>query len=322
LDSATSSGFVLALSGGVGGAKLARGLAASVAPERLLVVCNTGDDFVHLGLHISPDLDSVMYALAAINDAGRGWGRRDESWNFLETLKDLAPEQSWFQLGDRDLATHVLRTAALRNGRSLSEVTQELCQAHGITCAVAPMSDDLIQTLVETEEGDLEFQHYFVRQRCEPVFRGLRLQGVENAWPAPAFSAALERDDLAAVVICPSNPYLSVDPILAVPGIGHRLEKLHARGTPVVAVSPIVGGEALKGPTAKMMRELGLEPSALAVARHYAERGLIDHFVLDQVDVQQRQEIEQLGLSVLVADTVMHDHEAGVRLAEEILQAL
>ncbi|REJ83476.1 MAG: 2-phospho-L-lactate transferase [Acidobacteria bacterium] len=310
---------VLALSGGVGGAKLARGLAAALDPEALLVVCNTGDDFEHLGLHVSPDVDSVLYALADVNDAERGWGRRDESWNFLETLRQLRPDEAWFQLGDRDLATHVLRTARLRRGDTLSTVTDELRRGLGVACTVAPMSDDLISTVVETDEGDLPFQEYFVRRRCEPAFRGMRLEGIEGAWPAPLFSQWLEHPDLGAVVICPSNPYVSVDPILAVPGALHRIAKSRRRGVPVVAVSPIVGGEALKGPAAKMLRELGHQASALAVARHYTERDLLDGFVLDRADAALEGAVAELGVRVLVTDTVMRSADDSQRLARELL---
>jgi LPPG:FO 2-phospho-L-lactate transferase len=322
-ESAEPQPRVLALSGGVGGAKLAAGLAAALPPQDLLVVCNTGDDFEHLGLHVSPDLDSVVYALAGVNDEERGWGRAGETWSFLDALGELGGE-TWFRLGDRDLAMHVERTRLLRGGHPLSEVTARLSAALGVRCAVAPMSDDAVRTIVlvaqdedaGTPPSELAFQHYFVRERCAPRVAGFRFEGVERATPAPALAAALRSDTLKAIVICPSNPYLSVDPILAVPGV---VELLRASRAPVVAVSPIVGGAALKGPAAKILRELGAGASAAAVARHYASREILDGFVLDRRDEADLATVETLGLTVVVTDSVMVTAEDRRRVAHATL---
>ena len=269
------NGSVVALSGGIGGAKLALGLSRVVPPERLIVVANTGDDFEHLGLSISPDLDTLMYTLAGVNDPEKGWGRRDETWTFMAKLAALGGE-TWFQLGDGDLATHVERTRRLAAGEPLSRVTDAFCRRLGIAPRILPMSEDRVRTRVRTSEGWLDFQDYFVRRRCAPEVKGLAYQGGAQARPHPEFSAALADARLRAVVICPSNPYLSIDPILALPGLR---EALTACPAPVIAVSPIIGGRAVKGPTAKMMRELGLRSTATAIAQHYD--GLIDLFVVD-----------------------------------------
>ena len=246
-------------------------------PDQLAIVVNTADDFVHLGLHISPDIDSVLYALADLNDPERGWGLAGETWNFMAAMERLGGE-TWFKLGDRDLATHVLRTQALAAGRTLSEVTALLARRLGIAHTVAPMSDDPVRSIVETDEGALDFQDYFVRRQCQPAFRGVTFQGAADAQPSAGFRDALDRAQ--AIVITPSNPFVSIDPILALPGVARRAAP--ARGRPVVAVSPIVGGKAVKGPLAKMMSERGVEPSALGVARHYGR--LVDGWIIDTVD--------------------------------------
>jgi LPPG:FO 2-phospho-L-lactate transferase len=270
-----SDGAVLALSGGIGGAKLALGLSRVLPPERLIVVANTGDDFEHLGLAISPDLDTLMYTLAGLSDPERGWGRRDETWTFMTALAALGGE-TWFQLGDGDLATHVERTRRLAAGETLSAITEDFCRRLGIAARIFPMSDDRVRTRVRTPDGWLDFQDYFVRRRCAPEVSELAYNGATQARPHPAFMVALADPRLRAVVICPSNPYLSVDPILALPGVRDALK---TRAAPVIAVSPIIGGRAVKGPTAKMMRELGLPVTAAAVAQHYD--GLVDLFLVD-----------------------------------------
>ena len=273
-----ADGIVLALSGGIGGAKLALGLSRVVPPDRLIVVANTGDDFEHLGLSISPDLDTLMYTLAELSDPDKGWGRRAETWTFMAALAALGGE-TWFQLGDGDLATHVERTRRLAAGETLSRITADLCRRLGVRANVLPMSDQPVRTRLRCAEGWLDFQDYFVRRRCAPAVMELAYDGAASARPQADFMAALVDPRLRAVVICPSNPYLSVDPILALPGVREALASCAA---PVVAVSPIIGGRAVKGPTAKMMTELGLQPTAVAVAQHYA--GLIDLYVVDHGD--------------------------------------
>jgi LPPG:FO 2-phospho-L-lactate transferase len=273
--SGSEDGAVLALSGGIGGAKLALGLSLVMPPDQLIVVANTGDDFEHLGLAISPDLDTLMYTLADVSDPERGWGRRDETWTFMAALGALGGE-TWFQLGDGDLATHIERTRRLAAGEMLSRITDDFCRRLGIAAHLLPMSEDRVRTRVRTPEGSLDFQDYFVRRRCAPEVVELSYDGAARARPHPAFMAALADTRLHAVVICPSNPYLSVDPILALPGVRDALKTCRA---PVIAVSPIISGRAVKGPTAKMMRELGLPVTAAAVAQHYD--GLIDVFLVD-----------------------------------------
>lgn len=304
----------VALSGGVGGAKLALGFYKAIAdPTELLVVANTGDDFEHLGLRICPDIDTVTYTLGGISNLELGWGRQDESWAFMETLSLLGGE-TWFNLGDRDLALHVERTRRLQTGETLSDVTADMANRLGIKAAIAPMADRDVRTIVETPEGPLAFQHYFVRDRCKPTVTGFRFNGAAEATPSSALDLALSGVGPDLVVICPSNPFISVDPILAVPGIRDRLLRL---GAPVIAVSPIVGGKAIKGPTAKMMDELGMDVTAAGVARHYA--GLIDGFVLDTVDKDAAAEVEDLGMNVLVTNTLMKSLDDRVMLAREII---
>lgn len=308
-------GRCLALSGGVGGAKLALGLSRVLPPEDLAVVCNTADDFDHLGLRVCPDLDTVMYTLAGISNRVTGWGQAHETWSFLEALGRLGGE-TWFRLGDRDLATHVERTRRLRAGENLIAVTAALCGALGVEASVLPMSDDPVRTVVGTPDGELGFQHYFVRERCVPAVTGFRFEGVDAARPAPDFIAALEDDATAAIVICPSNPFVSVDPLLALPGVEAALRNAPA---PVVAVSPIVGGQAVKGPAAKMMAELRMPVTAAAVARHYRERDLLDGFVVDHADAGEAAEIERAGLPTLVTRTVMESLPDRERLARDVL---
>lgn len=306
-------GHVVALSGGVGGAKLAYGLSRVLAPEDLTIVVNTADDFEHLGLTICPDIDTVAYTLADLSDRERGWGLAGETWNFMAALARLGGED-WFNLGDRDLAMHVERSRRLRTGQTLSHVTAELTRSLGVAPLVVPMSDDPVRTFAETDEGRLGFQHYFVRERCEPVVRAISFEGVEKAVMAPAFRAALSRPDLEAVLICPSNPYLSVDPILAVPGVR---EAIGARGAPCIAVSPIIGGKAVKGPTAKLMAELGVETTQAAIAAHY--HGLIDALVVDEADLDAVAELGGAHLRVLATPSLMVSDETRIALARACL---
>ncbi|MCS0496222.1 2-phospho-L-lactate transferase [Ancylobacter sp. MQZ15Z-1] len=302
---------VVAISGGIGGAKLALGLDRVLPPGALTVIANTGDDFHHLDLHVSPDIDTLLYTLAGLDDPVRGWGRKDETWTFMQALEQLGGE-TWFRLGDGDLATHVERTRLLGAGASLSAVTAELARRLGLASAIVPMSDQPVRTRVETDEGWLDFQHYFVRRQCQPRVLGLAFEGAAAARPAEAALEALADPALAAVVICPSNPYLSVDPILAVPGLRTAIEASRA---PVIAVSPVIGGQAVKGPTVKMMGELGLDPSAATVAAHY--RGLADIFVLDETDAGLD---IGAGLERAVAPTLMRTLEDKTRLARFVLE--
>ncbi len=306
------TGHVVALCGGVGGAKLAHGLAMALAPEDLSIIVNTGDDFEHLGFYIAPDLDSVTYALAGLSDPIRGWGRRDETWTFMRALKDLGGE-AWFQLGDGDLAVHVERTRRLVEGATLSEVTTHLCRALGITARVMPMSDDAVRTRVLTLEGWLDFQDYFVRRQCRPLVRAFEFVGADTARAQPQALGALRRKDLRAVIICPSNPFVSIEPILAVPAIRVALEQCEA---PVVAVTPIIGGKAIKGPAAKMMAELGLEVSVASVAGRYV--GLIDGFIVDATDALPQPEPP---IRFFRAATLMNADSDRLLLAHAVLRA-
>lgn len=309
------SGHVLALSGGVGGAKLAAGLAAVLPPERLTIAVNTGDDFEHLGLTVCPDIDSVVYALAGLNDTVRGWGVVDESWRMMERLGALG-EATWFNLGDRDMAMHIARSWRLRAGETLSEVTARLTGALGIGPRVVPMSDVPVRTQVETESGWLDFQHYFVREQCRPAARAIRFAGTPGAAMSPGLAEALARPDLAAVVLCPSNPFLSVDPILAVDGVR---DALAAREVPFVAVSPLVGGQSLKGPLGKLLGELGRANDNRAIAAHYA--GLVDHLIIDEADAADAEGLRATGICATVTGTVMYEAADRERLARVALSA-
>jgi len=303
----------LALSGGVGGAKLALGLANVLQAESLTIVANTADDFEHLGLQISPDLDTLMYTLAGLANPETGWGLAGESWNFMAALKELGGED-WFQLGDKDLATHVERTRRLKQGETLSQVTEALAASLGVTHKIVPMSDDPVRTFVKTKGEDLSFQHYFVRDKCVPAVQGFHFEGMNASRPAPDFLTAMTSPDLAAIIICPSNPFVSVDPIMLIPEIRELLPRTNV---PIVAVSPIVSGVAIKGPAAKMMAELGMPTSALAIAQYYS--GLIDALVIDTQDASAKQSIEDFDMSVLVTNTVMKTLEDKKTLARDVL---
>ena len=301
---------VVALAGGVGGAKFAAGLQETLPPGALTVIVNTGDDFEHWGLTICPDIDTVLYGLAGVNNPQTGWGRADETWDVLAEMERLGGED-WFRLGDKDVALHLLRNQWLKAGVNLTEVTDRLRQALGVPSRVLPMCNEPVRTLVHTDEGALPFQDYFVRRRCEPTFRGLTFVGAGKAELAPDAAEALRA--ATQIIICPSNPYLSVDPILSVPGLSRLVRESDA---PVVAVSPIVGGRAVKGPVAKMMREMGhLNHLPLTIVEHYA--GLLDGFVLDR---QDRAEESRLPLPALTTDTIMTDLPSKQRLAAEVLQ--
>ncbi|MBB3046573.1 LPPG:FO 2-phospho-L-lactate transferase [Litorivivens lipolytica] len=301
------TGKVVALTGGVGGAKLARGLIECLAPDQLLIVANTGDDFNHLGLSISPDLDSVMYALADLNDPQRGWGLAGESWQAMDALQQLGGAD-WFKLGDRDIATHLQRSVRLREGASLSQVTRELCAALGIQHRLVPMTNDRVSTMITTEQGELAFQEYFVREQCAPAVSAFRFDGIELAQPLPELMDWLAAPDLEAIIVCPSNPFVSVDPILQLRGVRAAIQ---AATAPVVAVSPIVGGLAVKGPAAKMMKELNMPATATAVAQWYGE--LLDGLMIDVVD---RELVDTIETKTRVLPTLMSDLESKVDLAQ------
>lgn len=299
---------ILAITGGVGGAKLALGLAKRLAPDEVLFAVNTGDDFTHLGLEIAPDIDTLTYTLAGLANPELGWGRADETWHFMDALERLGGE-TWFRLGDRDLALHVRRTSLLAAGASRTEATAAIAGSLGIAHRIAPMSDDPVRTMVHTPDGTLAFQHYFVRDRCAPTVTGFSFDGIEKSRPNPMILDWLS--GASGVVICPSNPFVSVDPLLRLPGMRAALVEAAA---PVVAVSPIVGGLAIKGPTAKMMQELRVPASAAQVAAHYGD--LLDGFVLDR---QDRALDGTLAPSTIVAQTVMLTLADRVALADTVL---
>jgi LPPG:FO 2-phospho-L-lactate transferase len=303
---------VLALSGGVGGAKLALGLYRILPPDTLTIVANTGDDFEHLGLSISPDIDTLLYTLSGQDNPELGWGRAGETWTFMAALEALGGE-TWFHLGDGDLATHVERTRRLHAGERLTEITDDFRRRLGIAARLLPMSDDPVRTRLRTPEGWLDFQDYFVRLRCEPVIDRLEFVGAPAARPYPGFLAALSDPGLRAVVICPSNPFISIDPILAIPGVRAALRNCPA---PVVAVSPIIGGKAVKGPTAKMMAELGLPVDAAVVAAHY--RDFLDVYIADEADAAA---VAGLGIPVVLTRTLMQSLADREAVARTVLDA-
>lgn len=310
LPSQATSLKVVALAGGVGGARLAHGLAQILPPENLTVIVNTGDDFEHLGLYICPDLDTVCYTLAGLANPATGWGRSAETWRALETLAALGGP-TWFRLGDHDLGLHLERTRRRRLGQPLSQVTRHFCRTLDIQVSVIPVSDDRVATWVDTDEGTLPFQEYFVHRQCQPKVSGFHFNGAEQAHPAPGVLEAIRQANL--VVFCPSNPWVSIDPILAVPGIRQAI-----MSRPTLAVSPIIGGQAVKGPAAKMFTEMQIEPSALAVARHYGN--MLAGFVLDNVDALQVQEIHSLEIKACLTNTLMRTTQDRARLAKEVVE--
>ena len=304
---------LLALTGGVGGAKLGLGFANILSSDELAFVVNTGDDFEHLGLRISPDLDTLMYTLSGEANAEQGWGRRGESFQFLDALAQLGGA-AWFRVGDRDMAVHVQRTALMRAGQNLTAATAQLNAALGIRHPVFPMSDDPVATIVHTRDGPMAFQHYFVRDRCAPTVTGFHFEGAEVADLNAALIDWLDAHPIDGIVICPSNPFVSVDPILAVPGMRDLLRRTTV---PIIAVSPIVKGMALKGPAAKMMEELDVPRTASAVAQHYGD--LLDGFVLDTADADLRHQIEAQGVLTHVTNTVMVSLPDRIQLAEQCI---
>jgi LPPG:FO 2-phospho-L-lactate transferase len=301
---------IVALAGGVGGAKLADGLSQIMDPQDITIIVNTGDDFEHWGLKICPDLDTVCYTLAGLANLETGWGRAGESWLVLENISRLSG-QDWFRIGDSDLATHLERTIRLKDGQPLSRVVRDFCRAWNIAPLVLPMTDQPVATMVDTlEKGELPFQEYFVHQRCEPTVKSFRFTGIDNALPAPGILDAIQQAD--AIIFCPSNPWVSIDPILNVKGIRSAIS-----GKLVMAVSPIIGGQAVKGPAAKMFTELGVVPSATAVAKHYGNT--LTHFVLDVQDTHLAGEIKKIGIQPLIFNTLMKSGEDRQQLAQNML---
>jgi LPPG:FO 2-phospho-L-lactate transferase len=307
------SGGVLALAGGVGGAKLAVGLARILDPDALTIVVNTGDDETFYGLHVSPDIDTVTYSLAGLANPETGWGYVGDTFNALETLKTLGAD-AWFGLGDHDLALHLRRTDMLRSGMTLSEVTLDLSGQMGVRHPIVPMSDQPVRTIIESTDGEMSFQEYFVHRRSEPEVIGLRFDGADSGSASPMFQTAMENAD--AIVFCPSNPFLSVDPILALPGVR---DLIAATGVPIVVVSPIIGGRAVKGPAARIFQTFAHKPpSALAVAEHY--EGMATHFVMDNEDEASLEAVEALGYQVLVTETLMTEAASKIALATAVCE--
>jgi LPPG:FO 2-phospho-L-lactate transferase len=308
---------VVALAGGVGGTKLADGLAHVLKPGKLTIIVNIGDDFEHCGLKICPDIDTVCYTLTGRANPSTGWGRADETWNAFESLEELGGPV-WFKLGDRDLGTHLTRTRLLSKGLPLSQVISNFCSAWGLQHNILPASDDAVPTMVETDEGLLPFQDYFVKRQCQPTVRGFIYKDSENARPAPGVLDAIYNADV--VVICPSNPWVSIAPILAINDIRTSLMTINGI---IVGVSPIIGGKAVKGPAGKMYAELGYKPTALTVAQHYESRkrgGLLNGFIIDQVDHHLKTMIENIGVNTLVSNTLMNTINDRQQLADQLLE--
>jgi len=305
---------IVALAGGVGAARFLDGLTRIVAPERLVVVGNVGDDAEIHGLHISPDLDTVMYTLAGVSDPVQGWGIRGDTFKCLDALGRLGAE-NWFRLGDRDLATHLYRTERLRHGATLSEVTRELTAAMGVRATIVPVTDQRLRTQLQTRNGTLEFQTWFVRRRARDRVTSLRFVGARDARPVDGLLELLASAE--GVIVCPSNPFISIGPILDVPGVREALRQLSA---PVAAISPIIGGRALKGPAARMMKSMGMRPSATAVAELY--RDFVDIFVLDTLDRAQESKIARLNMRTVVTNTVMTGLRQKKALAAAVLKAM
>ena len=302
---------VLALCGGVGGAKLALGLHHVLPPGDLMVAVNTGDDFEHLGLSISPDVDTVMYTLGGVSNPELGWGRAGETWNFMAEIERLGGE-TWFRIGDKDLAVQIERTRRLGAGEPLSAITVDMSRHFGVVSRVVPITNDLVRTMIVSDEGTLDFQHYFVQRRCEPEVKSLAYAGAADARVLPEIRQLLEQDSLQAIVLCPSNPWLSLAPMLEMPSFREVLRESTA---PVIAVSPLVGGQAVKGPTAKIMGDLRLEVSSATIASYY--EGIIDGFVLDNSDAHLAL---QIPVATHVTSTLMKTTADKQRLAREVME--
>jgi len=307
---------ILCLCGGVGGAKLALGFSKILSPQQLSIVVNTGDDFEHLGFPISPDIDTVIYTLAGMSNKAQGWGIEGETWEFMEQQTKSGGE-NWFKLGDKDLETHRTRKQLLAQGLTLNETTDRIAKKYNVKHTIVPMSNHKVSTFVKTVNADLAFQHYFVREQCQPVVTGFYFRGIEQAQPSPLFLKALDDPDLSAVIICPSNPYVSIDPILSLSGIKEKLRSIKA---PVIAVSPIIGGKAIKGPTAKMMHELELAKTSQTIAGHY--RDFLDLLIVDDSDAAEINSVEAMGIRCLSTATLMKSDTDKEKLARFILANL
>jgi LPPG:FO 2-phospho-L-lactate transferase len=305
---------VVALAGGVGGAKMAYGLSQVLRPQNLTILVNVGDDFEHYGLRICPDLDTVCYTLAGLANPVTGWGVVDESWTAMRAAAILGGP-TWFQLGDRDLGTHLERTRKLRSGQTLSEITQDFCKAWKIQVRVLPITNSIVPTIVHIEEVDLTFQEYFVQRRCEPKIKNFTFVNADVSTPAPGVLDALKEAQL--ILICPSNPFVSIDPILAIPGVLQTIQEQRMGGGVIIAVTPIIGGKTVKGPAAKMFLELGIQPSAFAVAEHY--QGIITGLIVDEKDRCQESVIRELGIQTKITDTLIPNPIEQQRLAHEAL---
>jgi LPPG:FO 2-phospho-L-lactate transferase len=305
--------MITALAGGVGASKLLDGLSRVAPPEEISIVVNTGDDIEMFGLYIAPDLDIVTYTLAGVVNRENGWGLAGDTFNCLEQLLSYTGTERWFNLGDRDLAAHIFRAQQMRQGRSLSEIAERLRKALGVKSRILPMTDTHTPTTIITDEGEMHFQEYLVKRRAQPKVAGIRFENIESAKPAPGIEEVIRRSD--AIIICPSNPLISIGPILAVPGLRDMLQAAKA---PVVAISPVVGGASLKGPTDRMLADLGMQVSAAQVARLYSD--IADVFILDIQDEAAKPEIERLGLKVFVTDTVMSGLEEKIKLAKFTLE--
>jgi len=305
-------GKVIALSGGIGGAKLALGLKRILPADSLTIIANTADDFVHMGLHISPDIDTLVYTLAGLSNTELGWGRQGETWSFMKAIESLGGE-TWFNLGDGDLAMHVLRTSRLAKGDTLTSITADVCKTLNVGARILPMSDQSVRTRLRSDDGWLDFQDYFVGRQAKPVVHELSYAGIETSKPAPGLVDALTAVDVAAIVICPSNPFISIEPILAVPGIAQAIQDARA---PVIAISPIIDGKAVKGPTAKMLRELGSESTAAAVLQRYD--GLLDAYIADPRDTKSLQTAAS-DVSLHPADIMMVSLDDRERLAQTVM---
>ena len=305
---------ILALSGGVGGAKLSWGLDNITAKNTLTIIANTGDDFIHHGLYISPDSDTLIYTLAGVNDPERGWGRADETWHTHSTLGQLGIE-NWFQIGDKDLALHLYRNEQRKKGISLTEITQHIAQKFGVNSCILPMSDDPVQTIIESDIGHLSFQEYFVKHQSEPCIRNISFNGSTEASISPELKTVIKDNGFKAIIVCPSNPYLSIDPILSIKEIKSFIE---SSSIPVVAVSPIVGGKALRGPTAKIMHEMDIPVSVMGIAEHY--HPLIDGLVIDHKDKIMSSKMQSMGIAVQVTNTVMNCDSDKIQLAQDVVE--